>query len=173
MATSFTSVIDIDVSEFKTTKQQKLLKMLNDKRVQKQANEILKDYINHFVPKHHGALRRSAVATYESISWGHGLAYGIYQYEGEIYGKNYPIIRGGRIVGWYSKPGVKKHPTGRKTQPYDPANEWKGWPFGYTTPGTGHHWDRLFNKDRRWKAKANIEITRYLKRECKERGLNT
>lgn len=169
---SFTSVIEVDV-ETNTAKQQKLLAMLNDKRVQKQANVILKDYINYFVPKRSGALRNSARVTSETISWGHDLAYGIYQYEGQIYGKNYPIIRGGRIVGWYSKPGVKKYPTGRWITSYTAGNEWLGYPFGYSEPGTGHHWDVRFKRSLRWKAAANREITRYLKAECKKRGLKT
>ena len=168
------SVIEIDVAEFKTKRQKQLLAMLNDKRVQKQCNEILKDYINWFVPKNTGALRNSARATNETISWGVGLPqpYAIYQYNGEIFGKNYPIVKGGRIVGWYSKPGVKKYPTGRMMAPYrGTASEWMGYPFGYNVPGTGHHWDEKFNKSIRWKAKANRDITRYLKKECKDRGL--
>lgn len=171
--TSFTSVIEVDIKEIRTDKQRELMKMLNDRRVRKEANTILKDYINWFVPKQSGALRRSAVVTDETISWGHNLAYGIYQYEGQIYGKNYPIIKGGRIVGWYSKPGVKKYPTGRMIQSYKgKSSEFMGWPFGYNEPGSGHHWDQRFNKNRMWKARANRDITLYLKRECKKRGLN-
>ena len=164
--------VKIEVARFRTDKQKALLAMLNDKSVQKESNKILKDYINAFVPKESGALRRSAIVTHETISWGRGLPYAHYQYEGEIYGPNYPIIKGGRIVGWYSKPGVPKHPTGRKMGPYTKGNEWLGYPFGYSEPGTSHHWDEEFNKSLRWKAQANKEITRYLKKECKKRGLN-
>ena len=162
--------VKIDVSRFRTTKQQKLLQMLNDKNVRKNANVILKDYINAFVPKENGALRRSTIVTHQSISWGRGLPYAHYQYEGDIYGPNFPIIKGGRIVGWYSKPGMTKHPTGRKMSAYV-GNDWLGYHFGYSEPGTEHHWDVKFNNDAQWKAKANIEITRYLKKECKQRGL--
>ena len=38
--------IKIELAKFKTDKQKELLKMLNDKRVLKQANTILKNYIN-------------------------------------------------------------------------------------------------------------------------------
>ena len=165
--------VRIFLSRFRTEKQKALLKMLNDKKVQKEANTILKNYINHFVPKASGALRNSADVTYESISWGKGLPYARYQYKGQIYGKNYPIIRGGRIVGWYSKPGVPKYPTGRMMQPYrGKASEYMGWPFGYNEPGTEHHWDVKFKKDSGWKARANRDVTAYLKAECKRRGLN-
>ena len=165
------STISINIERFRTDRQKQLIKMLNDKRVQKEANEILKDYINIFVPKDSGDLRRSAIVTHESISWGDGLEYARYQYEGEIYGKNYPIIKGGRIVGWFSKPDVPKFPTGRKIGDF--SGEWFGWLFGYSVPATKHHWDELFKRDIQWRARANQEVTRYLKRECKNRGLKT
>ena len=179
------ATIKIDTERFRTTKQQKLIKMLEDKNVQKQANVILKNYINYFVPMETGALRRSAIVTHKSISWGRGLKYAHYQYKGEVYGPNVPIISGGtlagfyklggrtyprfdggKIVGWFSYPGMTKHPTGREL---GVPGEWKGWIFGYNTPGTKHHWDEQFNRDWRWKASAGREITKYLKDECKKK----
>ena len=154
------------VKRFRTKKQQQLLALLNDKSVKVQANTIIKDAINQFVPMKTGALRESADVTPESISWGKGLKYAGYQYRGEVYGPNHPIIREGRIVGWYSTPGMKKHPTGREL---GVPGYWMGWRFGYTTPGTHHHWDKYFTYVP--KLKANIEVTRLLKRECKRRGL--
>lgn len=173
MADASISVIEVDITGFRTKKQKALIELLQDKRVQKQANEILAKYVNHFVPMRNGDLRRSAKATADTISWGEGLSkpYAIYQYNGQIFGPNFPIIRGGRIVGWYSRRGEKKHPTGRMMGPYRMGNSWLGYDFGYTTPGTGHHWDEKFNKSIRWKAQAGIEITRFLKKECKRRGL--
>ena len=162
--------VQVRVSQFRTDRQKQLLNLLNDKRVKKEANKILKDYINVFVPKKSGALRRSAIVTDESISWGRGLPYARYQYGGVVYGRNYPIIKGGRVVGWYSKPGVPKYPTGRMM---GTQNEIMGWVFGYSEPNTGYSWDERFKNDFGWRAKANQEITRYLKRECKNRGLNT
>lgn len=38
--------------------------------------------------------------------------YAHYQYMGEVYGPNYPIVDGGKLVGYYSPP--HKHPTGKK-----------------------------------------------------------
>ena len=160
------ATVNIQLERFRTDKQQELPKLLNDKKVQKQVNVYIKDAINEFVPMKSGALRRSAVATHKSITWGRGLKYARYQYYGEVYGPNYPITRGGTIIGWYSKPGVKKHPTGREL---GVPGMWRGWRFGYTTPGTHHHWDNEFKYQ--VKLKTNQEITRYLKRECKERGL--
>ena len=40
--------------------------------------------------------------------------YAHYQYEGEVYGPNYPVMDGGEVTGWYSPPF--KTPTGRKLQ---------------------------------------------------------
>lgn len=163
------STINIQVSQFRTKKQDKLIAMLNDPEVRTKVNEILGTYINKFVPSTNGdegALRKSMSATPDSITWGNGLPYARYQYNGEVYGPNLPIIRQGTIVGWYSR--KPKHPMGREL---GVPGEWKGWVFGYTEPGTKHHWDEEFSKNRRWKAQANIEITRELKAECKRRGL--
>ena len=160
------ATITIDVARFRTKKQEKLLAMLNDDNVREEINSRIKDAINKFVPKKTGALRASATVTPDSIVWGQGLPYAHYQYMGEVYGPNHPIIRNGRIVGWYSTPGVKKHPTGREL---GVPGYWMGWKFGYTTSGTHHHWDQYFRYFP--KLKANIEITRYLKKECKRRGL--
>ena len=55
--------------------------------------------------------------------------YAHYQYEGEVYGPNYPIMDGGEVTGWYSPPF--KTPTGQKLQ--------------YSTfrhPLATSHWDR-------------------------------
>ena len=55
--------------------------------------------------------------------------YAHYQYEGEVYGPNYPIMDGGEVMGWYSPPF--KTPTGQKLQ--------------YSTfrhPLATSHWDR-------------------------------
>lgn len=160
--------IKIETERFQTKVQQKLLKMLDDKAVRKEINTRVKDAINQFVPMKSGALRKSAIVTHKSISWGRNLAYARYQYGGEVYGPNLPIIQNGTIVGWYSIPGRKKHPTGREL---GVPGEWMGWKFGYTTPGTHHHWDEYFKYG--VKMKTNLEITRYLKAECKRRGLKT
>lgn len=176
-------VVRIFLNRFRTNKQRELLAMLNDKSVKLQVNEIIKDGMNEFVPMKTGALRASADVTPETISWGKGLKYGRYQYKGEVYGPNFP----GAINGspeWRSPKGQgSKYPTGREIGSFNGVlllrPRWqKGEPkvteplpykFGYTTPGTKHHWDRLFTYQP--KMKANLEVTRLLKRECKKRGL--
>lgn len=187
-------LVEIRVDKFRTTKQQKLLRMLNDKGVRAYINGILKNYINIFVPSSTGdeetGLRGSARATPDSIIWGEGLAYAHYQYEGEVYGPNVPGAVNGQPA-WKSE--SVKYPTGRELGVPGSAYlrvkwyigsrptsfmvgnvkaPWLLYEFGYSTPGTGHHWDERFNKDRNSKRQANLEITRYLKAECKNRGLS-
>ena len=176
-------VVTVDVSHFRTKKQQQLLAMLNDKGVKTKCNEMILKTINDFVPMKTGALRKSGRATSEFIIWGEGLEYARYQYGGEVYGPNLPGLENGSPA-WRSRKGKPKHPMGRELgvpgfallrpkwqkggQPYSGLVLYK---FGYTTPGTHHHWDRYFTYAP--KMKTNLEITRYLKAECKRRGLKT
>lgn len=160
-------IVTITLDRFRTKRQRELLEMLKDDNVLVNVNTRIKDAVNKFVPKKSGALRRSAKVEPDAIIWGNGLPYARYQYGGEVYGPNYPIIRSGRIVGWYSKRGMTKHPTGREL---GIPGYWMGWRFGYTTKGTHHHWDQYFRYLP--KLKTNLEITQYLKRECRRRGLN-
>lgn len=179
------STVNITVDKFQTKKQQKLIAMLNDKKVLKDANTVIKDAINEFVPMKSGALRRSAIVTHKSITWGRGLKYAHYQYEGVVYGPNYPGAEKG-VPAWRSSKGKgSKYPTERELGAFKGTlllrPRWqKGEPkvtglllykFGYTTSGTHHHWDEYFKYGP--KLKANQEITRMLKQECKKRGLKT
>lgn len=162
------ATVRIFVSRFRTKKQQQLLALLNNKNIKKQVNTIIKDEINQFVPMRSGALRASAQVTPESISWGRGLKYAGYQYRGDVYVPNRPITKGGQIVGWYTPAGTTKHlhPEGKKL---GTPGEWKGWKFGYFTPDTHYHWDKYFTDSA--KRRAGLEITKMLKRECRQRGL--
>ncbi len=113
----------------------KLSKLINNSDVMREVHRLLGEQCNKFVPEKTGALRASMNPTPEFVSW--STPYAHYQYEGEVYGPNYPIMREGNIVGWYSRPGVQKYPMGREL---GIPGEWKGWHFGYTTLGTHHHW---------------------------------
>lgn len=48
----------------------------------------------------------------------HTVPYAHYQYEGIVYGPNYPIFENGKLAGFYSK-GTKK-PTGKRLKYSDP-----------------------------------------------------
>lgn len=170
-------------------KMDKLVKLLNDKEVKTNVNQFIADAIQPYVPKKSGKLRRSLYVGPNVISWGRGLAYAHYQFEGEVYGPNYPGIESKGKPGWRS--AKIKHPMGRKLGEFNgilmlhpkwqvaengeyirpKSFELLPYKFGYTTEGTRHHWTEVYQ----WKLKSdtNKKITRYLKQECKKRGLNT
>lgn len=177
--------IRVEVDKFRTTKQQKLLKMLDDPKVLKEVNTRIGNAINPFVPMKNGDLRASMRINPKSISWGSGLThnYAHYQYMGKVYGPNFPGAINGSPAWKSSKGEGSKYPTGRELGKPGSAELYPRWQegtpvkgrllytFGYTTPGTQHHWDKAFKYQ--VKQKTNLEITRYLKRECKNRGLDT
>lgn len=69
-----------------------------------------------YVPFDEGVLAGSA-STATEIGSGeviYDTPYARYQYYGEVWGPNIPIVENGVITGWRSPP--KKHPTGRKLQ---------------------------------------------------------
>lgn len=162
------ATVKVTVKKFQTRKQDLLFDVLNnDAAVRKSVNKMVADAIQPFVPMKSGRLRRSLIVGTKSISWGRGLPYAHYQHEGEVYGPNIPITANGKIVGWYSRPGETKYPTGREL---GVPGYWKGWKFGYTTPGTRHHWEQALQGE--VKRQMNLKITRYLKMLCKRIGLN-
>ena len=145
----------------RTALQHKLLDVVGNDKTLRGINQIIADMIEPYVPMKSGALRQSVRVGPKTISW--TLPYARYQYFGEIYGPNFPIISQGMIVGWYSP--EKKYPTGREL---GLPGEWMGWVFGYTTPGTKHHWiDEMMKTEKRT---MQIRITNYLKRRAKELG---
>ena len=160
-------IVTLDVEAYRTEKQERLLRMLNDPNVRTVVNTYIRDAMQTYVPKKTGALRRSSKVTPTTISWGDGLKYAHYQWYGEVYGPNYPITRGGHIVGWYSKPGVPKRPTGRKL---GAPGQYKNWVFGYTTPETMDHWNTMYYGQLR--TATNGKINAYLRKECSKRGLS-
>ncbi len=127
-------------------------------------------YINRFVPKESGNLRKSARVLGVNYGANHsrGMAivywketnavkdYMYYQYEGEVWGPNKPIFEAagpnpsgaaGAHSGWVSPP--HKTNTGRKMGiPYTYTRDGRTVHIkGYTTPNTGAHWIDEFMKD--------------------------
>ena len=143
-------------------------------------------YINKFVPKKKGYLRRSARAKYKvnaaseggngtgsaTIYWGETARtskYAHYQFVGEVYGPNKAVFnKKGKHIGWRSPKGEnEKYATGR----------FMGVPFtyelhdgrvvyvkGYTTKGTGYDWITRFAEDdgHNGETAVNIRAGRYL-----------
>ena len=72
--------------------------------------------------------------------------YAHYDYVGEVYGLNIPIIENGIIVGWFSLPDEdtgKKHPTGRRLQ--------------FSKPQASDHWDKAMLADKREEFVKEVE----------------
>lgn len=68
------------------------------------------------VPFATGVLKHSAI-TASVIGQGlvvYATPYARYLYYGEVYGPNIPRYEAGELAGFWSPPGQKKHPTGRK-----------------------------------------------------------
>jgi hypothetical protein len=63
-----------------------------------------------YVPMDSGTLSQQVTIEPKTIT--HTAPYAHYQYTGAVYGPNFPITVGGVIEGFFSKPGVPKHPTG-------------------------------------------------------------
>ena len=162
MARKYSGHIRIKAPLRPTVLQAKLLALINDKEVMRDVHRLLGEFCEPYVPKKSGALRASMHAYPQTVRW--ETPYAHYQYMGEVYGPNHPIIRQGTIVGWYSTPGMPKHPTGREL---GIPGEWKGWRFGYTTPGTKHHWFEEAMKNG-GKRNYSVAVTRLLKKKAKE-----
>lgn len=65
-----------------------------------------------YVPMDEGMLAQTTVITPKEVRY--IQPYARYQYYGEVYGPNIPIKENGQVVGWFSPPGLPKHPTGRQ-----------------------------------------------------------
>lgn len=75
-----------------------------------QWHRLFKDY----VPMNQGELYNQVSIRPKEIE--HTVPYAHYQYEGKAYGPNYPIMEGGRTVGFFSQPNRAKKPTGKSLQ---------------------------------------------------------
>lgn len=150
----------------------RLLAVMSDRETKREVHQKLKEFVEPYVPmsKGGGDLRESAEAKPSGVIY--KTPYAHYQYEGKVYGQNLPkwyyskADKTSYITGWYSIPGVKKTPTGRTLG--QPGN-WKGWDFGYSTPGTTHHWlEEAFKNG--GKARFSKQATRVMK--ARARRLN-
>lgn len=155
-------IVSFDVSKLRTDKQKELLKTLNDDKVKIKINTYIANAMQQFVPMKSGALRKSVKVTPDSISW--TAPYAHYQWKGEVWGPNHPIIKNGIVIGWYS--GTIKHPTGRKL---GVPGEYMNWVFGYTTPETLDHWNEQYTGE--LKAITDQKITDYLHKELIKRKI--
>lgn len=84
-----------------------------DDKLKLYANTRLAAYCQPYVPMGaSGMLSGKRLITPEYVEY--VQPYARYQYGGEVYGPNIPVRNeAGAIIGWFSPPKQKKHPTGR------------------------------------------------------------
>jgi len=109
--------MDIQI-EFKGTAIEKLLQdkiqSILDEKAMLEVHNMFAKRCDPFVPMDEGVLAQSVQVYEDRITYQGPYAH--YQYIGEVYGPNIPIFENGIIVGWFSIPNMKKHPTGREMQ---------------------------------------------------------
>lgn len=137
-----------------TALQRKLSYLLGDVDVRKGITSIVRDEVNKFVPRETGTLAGSAEINDDEIVW--TAPYAHYQYVGQVYGPNFPVIIDDES-GWRSPRGKPKYATGQS--------------ITYHTPGTTNYWDVAMMQDSNARRIMNFRITAYLKRMAKEKNL--
>lgn len=120
--------------------------MMNEQKV---LNLAVRTDCEPLVPFLNGQLRRSA--NFPDGVYGGVLEYNTpyahYQYVGEVYGPNIPRTDDdGNVIGWYSPPGKKKHPTGRKMTNYSQSGTGPEW-FAKAKERHGDKWLRIVRKE--------------------------
>lgn len=115
-------------------------------------HNTLAKYMEPYVPMREGMLAHNIEVTPEHVRYASKYAH--YQYTGIVYGPNIPIMQDGMIVGWFSQPGITKHPTGAALT-YNPELH----------PLATHHWDQAMLRDRKDELIADLttQILRRLK----------
>lgn len=145
------SIVKVEVDLNDTDIVSRFTSLCSDESVMLQIHNLLAQMCDPYVPMETGNLAQTLEITPEYVRYISPYAH--YQYTGEIYGPNYPIIQNGVIVGWRSPP--KKSPTGRA--------------ITYSTeqhPLATSHWDRVMIQDKG--EEFSEKVTEILKRRAKE-----
>lgn len=125
--------IDVNIDTKRLAKQFEALK---DDNVMYQIHDLFFKMCDPYVPMSEGILAHTNVdVTKDSVRYVQPYAH--YMYVGEVYGPNIPIKEDGIIVGWFSPPGKKKHPTGRDIN-YDTEKH----------PLATKEWDKAMMRDK-------------------------
>ena len=103
--------IQVDINTEKLAKQFEALK---DDNSMYEIHNMFAKMMNDYVPFAEGVLSQSVQIEKDKVRY--NMPYAHYQYVGEVYGPNIPIIEDGIVVGFFSKPGEKKQPTGKQIQ---------------------------------------------------------
>lgn len=101
-----------------------------------EVNNAFAKFCDPYVPFKEGVLSQQVVVTPQYIEYKGPYAH--YQYQGEVYGPNIPILDDdGDVEGWFSPPSKKKKPTGRKLN-YNKEFH----------PQATDHWDKKMMQDK-------------------------
>ena len=149
MANTGDYIINVSVNEKAMVDK---VQALFDEETMQEIHTLFAKLIDPWVPmRSRDGMAASVIATPEYIQYPGPYAH--YQYVGTVYAANLPIIQGkdgnAQVVGWYSKPGVKKHPTERRLGTPGELRAPDGtviWTFGYTTdmhPLATSRWDKV------------------------------
>lgn len=118
--------ITLEVSEVNINTKRILNKLDNDPVFWKYAASQWHRLYSPYVPFDQGELRSQVRIAPKEIT--HTVPYAHYQYEGQVYGPNYPISENGEIVGYYSQLGRPKRKMGRSLK--------------YKHPKASRKWDK-------------------------------
>ena len=162
MAGKYTGFIGVKAPLKPTKLQQELMGIIGNEKAMRAAHRLLGEFCEPYIPLRDGGLRASMKAYPSCVKWESPYAH--YQYIGYVYEDNIPIIRNGKIVRWYSLPGVKKKKTKRRLGTPGKLLNWK---FGYYTDGTGDHWLDVAMAGR-GKNNYSIAVTKMLKKMAGE-----
>lgn len=170
--------IKISVEDRLSYRSEQLIRRLGNERVRKQCCQFIGNALIPYVPMKTGALRSSMKVYPDKITWGEdkATAYARYQYGGYIYAPNFAQYAlnpstGKRdynhITGWLSPQGEgSKYMTNRRIG--SRSGYWRGWLFGYSTPGTTYEWKKMYKEQ--LKLETNKKITAYMKSVLRSRG---
>ena len=143
--------VTVNVNWDYTNFQRRWKDILEDPRIKRSVGRLFAEMCEPYIPESSGALINSVKVTKNYVSW--NTPYAHYQYTGMVYGPNFPITDGdGNIVGWYSRRGQKKKPTGARLE--------------YKKPLATDHWDKamLARDGHEFKIRVNRLIREELKR---------
>lgn len=118
--------VKVDLNKAKLV--DKLDKLVNDKGTMLACHNLLFKMMTPYVPFDTGLLSQDVEITENYVRYKQPYAH--YMYEGIVYGPNIPIVQNGVVVGFFSRPDVKKTPTGRYMN-YDKTHH----------PLATRHWD--------------------------------
>ena len=155
MAYQDTFSIKVDISpDILDTIKDVFADVLNNEEFKLVLNNTFAKMCDPYVPMDEGVLSQTLNITPEYIEYTQPYAH--YQYIGQVYGPNIPITENGVIVGWFSRPGVPKQPTGRA--------------INYSIdkhPLATSHWDEAMLRDKRDEFNEQVKnlIAEYARRQ--------